>query len=500
MVRVSEVITTDEIKTWTSDNIISITAGTGVGKSYFIKNILYAFAKSNNKKILFLIHRTNCTDQFYKELKKDNKLDVIDIRTYQSIEAFVKNKKKFDFSKYQYIVSDEFHYFMGDASFNVTTDMSLNQILKQNDCIRIFMSATGEHVKNYINNTKGYSMKEYNLPITYDFIKQLTFFNLDDTMEEFIKECINSNDKAIFFIQSAKKAYELYNKYKDNCIFNCSKSNDEYYKYVDTKVIDSILENERFEKNILITTTCFDAGVNIIDKDLKHIVCDVEDVDTLIQCIGRKRLQDDEDKIYLYVKTINNQSLGGKETQLKSKIKMADFARKHTVKEYVDEFPRGIDYHKIVYDVSTDDEDTCTKQINELMYFKCKCDIVQIEIMKLNGDYGYNKYLAKKLGFIDKDGNPKYRLIEEEKANDDLEFKLEELVGNIFLQTKDRKAVIDLINVRINGHQLKKIGNLNGALEEREIPYRIVEFSTSKIIDGKKKNFKSAWKIEKLVG
>ena len=52
--RVSEIITTEEIKKWNKGDIITITAGTGAGKSYFIKNILYAFAKQENKKILFL--------------------------------------------------------------------------------------------------------------------------------------------------------------------------------------------------------------------------------------------------------------------------------------------------------------------------------------------------------------------------------------------------------------------------------------------------------------
>jgi hypothetical protein len=54
-----------------------------------------------------------------------------------------------------------------------------------------------------------------------------------------------------------------------------------------------------------------DAGVNIIDDELKHIICDVKDTGTLIQCIRRKRLQSKKDKIYLYIKAITNQQLGG---------------------------------------------------------------------------------------------------------------------------------------------------------------------------------------------
>ena len=152
--RVSELITIEQIKQWDKDNVITITAGTGTGKSYFIKNILYAFAKANNKKILFLIHRTDCKNQFYEEIKRDNKLYNIDIKTYQSIEFAIMNNKSIDFSQYKYIVCDELHYFFGDSAFNKTTDMSLNTILRQDKAIRIFMSATGRYTKNYIKNTK----------------------------------------------------------------------------------------------------------------------------------------------------------------------------------------------------------------------------------------------------------------------------------------------------------------------------------------------------------
>lgn len=36
---------------------------------------------------------------------------------------------------------------------------------------------------------------------------------------------------------------------------------------------------------------------------------------------------------------------------------------------------------------------------------------------------------------------------------------------------------------------------LNAALKEDNLPYRIEEFETSKMINGKKKKFKAAWRI-----
>ena len=461
--RVSEIITTEEIKKWNKGDIITITAGTGAGKSYFIKNILYAFAKQENKKILFLIHRTSCTNQFYEEIKRDNKLDTIHIKTYQSIEYSIMNDKSIDFSKYKYIVADEFHYFFGDSAFNKRTDISINTILNLKDNIRIFMSATGRYTKNYIKNVKKNDTIDYEIKINYSFIESLTFYNLDDTLEMFIQESIKSGEKAIFFIQSAKKAYELYSKHKNVCIFNCSKYNKEYYKYVDEDKMNEILANEKFDSNILITTTCMDAGVNIVDDKVKHIICDVEDYNTIIQCIGRKRLQNENDKIYVYIKTMNNCKLGGKKGILLKKMEMADYLREHTVEEYVNEFKRKCDYSQIVYDDVVGEDDKCTKKINELMYFKCLTDIADIDTMLSYGKYGFNKFIANKLGFYDDKGFT-YTLIEEEKKQDKLEEYLETLVGKTLIK-EEQKELINMIDLRDSRNRLqKKVSTLNGYL------------------------------------
>ncbi|OSA95758.1 UNVERIFIED_ORG: DNA helicase [Clostridium botulinum] len=484
--RVSELITIEDIKTWKANDIITISAGTGSGKSYFIKNILYAFAKKENKKILMLIHRTNCTNQFYEEIKRDNKLDIIHIKTYQSIETKILNKKEVNLSEYKYIVSDEFHYFISDASFNITTDISLNKILNQSNATKIFMSATGNHVRNYINNIKKLETIDYKMQFNYDFIKELTFYKLDSTLDMFVKECLNNNQKAIFFIQSAEKAYNLYSKYKDNCLFNCSKSNDKYYKYVDCDKINDMLNNEKFEENILITTTCMDAGVNIIDTNLKHIICDIKDIGTLIQCIGRKRIQNKNDGIYLYIKTINNKQLGGMKTQVNKRIKKADFLREHTVREYIEEFPRSYDYNNIVYDGIIEDKNNCTKKINELMYFKCLCDMCDIDIIGTYGKYAYNKYLAYKFNI------ERYRLIEEDNNMTQLELYLESIIDKR-LYKEEQKELINKINVRVDGKIQKSYSKLNQGLQMLELPYIII----SKRIKENNK-LRTIWIINKL--
>lgn len=504
MERVSDNITKEDILSWQKDVVI-IKAPTGSGKSYFVKNSIYKVAKQNNKKILFLIHRSNCKNQFEMEIAESGSDDVIDIKTYQILEARKhKYKKNFDFSSYQYIVCDEFHYFMGDAAFNKTTDISLNMILKQTHTTRIFMSATGDFVKEYINKVKKIKSIDYELNITYEYISSLKFFNKDESMELFMEEAIKNKDKAIFFIQSAKKAYELYFKYKDYCLFNCSKSNESgFYKYVDNNKITEMLKNERFEEQILITTSCLDAGVNIIDTDLKHIVVDIEDIGSLIQCIGRKRIQSKDDTFHLYVKGISNKQLGGKITNLNNRIKMADYLDEHTVKEYIEKYSRTYDANNIVYDDVVEEADKGTKVINELMYFKCKNDLKIINMMlKRYGDFGYYKYIATTLGFFDKDyGRYTYQIIEEDFKNTQLERYLDKLKGKA-LWKDAQDELIQFIGLKDKKYRLQtSVNQLNSYLESNEIPYKIIsKEDRRKLKNGKRNNYfgKRYWIITKI--
>lgn len=483
--RVSDVVTIEKVKSWMPGEVITIKAGTGVGKSYFIKNNLYALAKKEGSKILLLVNRINCKDQFIDEIVKEKKTDIIDIKTYQHIESKEANKNYFDFSDYDYVVCDEFHYFMSDAAFNINTDLSLNAILAQIMPVKIFMSATGDYMKNYITGVKKIETIDYEVPITYDFIRSLTFFNKDETLEAFIEEAIAKNHKAIFFIQSATKAYDLYKKYEKHCLFNCGKS-DKHYKYVDREKIKEMLKKERFEDQILITTTCMDTGVNIKDIDLHHIACDVKDVGVLIQCIGRKRLENKDDKIYLYIKTINNQSLGGMETQLKRKVKMADYLRDHTVKQYLDEYKRQYDTSNIVYNDRVKEDNKSTLKVNELMYFKVKTDLAEISFMKTYGDFGYCKYLANKFGFRDDNGYYNYRTIEEDYQKDKIVKFIAKVVGKK-LTKEEQNELIDIVDLRDSrNRQQKSIGQLNEYFKENNLKYLIIS---------KKSDSKRYWEI-----
>lgn len=466
--RVSELITIDTTRKWNSNDIITITAGTGAGKSYYIKNILYLVAKERKQKILFLVHRSNCKEQFYNELLRDSKLDTIEIMTYQYIESYyLKNNKMIDLNNYNYIVCDEFHYFISDASFNKTTDISLNEILKSNNNIKIFMSATSEIMKGYLNKIKKIDTIDYNIDIDFNFIDKLYFYNKDEYLENIIKTTIDNNNKTIIFINSVEKAYRLFSKYKDNCIFNCSNNNGKYYKYVDKELMKNILVNEQFEQNILITTSCFDAGINIIDDRLKHIVIHgFFDIDIIKQMIGRKRLKNKDDKINIFIKAFSNNQLGGYKTKLNKRIKKAEYFKENGIEKYIDKYYKDNDKTDIVYDTIAENGQL-QKELNDLMYYKIKKDILSLEFMLID-KIGYCNYIANKFNIKDNE----YIVLEDNKKMELKEYL--ETIKGIKIYKDQQKELVNKIDLKVNRRQQKSYSKLNEGLKMLKLPYIII--------------------------
>lgn len=103
-----------------------------------------------------------------------------------------------------------------------------------------------------------------------------------------------------------------------------------------------------------------------------------------------------------------------------------------------------------------------------------------------------------------KHGTRKYK--EEKKQRKDPLYKkkdislfLSQIEGQVMLQLKDRKPLIEKLNVRNEKRkQLSSLASLNNALVEMGVPFKIKSFCTNRKIDGKVKKFKQAWRIERV--
>lgn len=482
---ISDLITIEEVQSWKEGEIITISAQMGYGKSYFIKNRLYEIAKKKKQKILLLVHRQRCKQQFIQELEKSNKLNNLDVVTYQTLE----NRKNFDLNKYEYIVCDEFHYFTSDSKFNYKTDISLKRILSQTNKIRIFMSATGDLMKKYFEYKK-LTTKDYEIMGNFNWINELTFFNKDETIELIIDNIIKNDEKALVFIESVEKAYKLYEKYKGYSLFCCSKSNKKY-RFVNEDDIEDMLKNEKFEENLLITTTCLDAGINLKDDKIKTIICDVSDIGVLLQCLGRKRRKENE-KVNVYIHNINNNILGGYKTKLNLAKKMMKDFNTTSIDEFTEKYSKQINdfYNTLFYDEGS------TKKLNELMSFKIIEETVWILLMlgdKNKKGCGYKNYLARNIF------NMSYSTLEDTYEHLELEEYLNSIVGKKLFreEQKDLKDVFSRCGLKA---RTLGINTLKGYLKDNEINF-ILDNPIPKTYrdgNGKVKKEKVYWIVGKI--
>ena len=73
-------------------------------------------------------------------------------------------------------------------------------------------------------------------------------------------------------------------------------------KYENRETFDYIINNEKFNFKVLITTSVLDNGINLKDSLIKHIVIETCNKTSFIQMLGRIRRENITDKLNLYIK------------------------------------------------------------------------------------------------------------------------------------------------------------------------------------------------------
>lgn len=492
---ISDIINSDDVKSWTPDKLIFISAGTGRGKSYFIKNRLNELVQADGGKILMILHRCRCCDQFYHELEVAGKLDQITVTTYQAIEDKIHRTGEYDFSPYTHIVCDEFHYFLSDSDFSNLTGASLSAILDQNDKVRIFLSATGDAAQKYIASLSNLEHIEYVIEDEVNRIAHLRFFNSYKTIRDIGMRTIIRGKKAVFFVTSTQKALEIKRMFDRKASFNCSQYNAAYTRYIGKKTLEALIDGGMLRTQILVTTMSLEAGMNILDPDVDTIVVDSTDINTVIQCIGRRRFDRNRvnDKIDVYVKSVSNSSLERRVENKRMMLDASEYLVERGTREFLKKYPeaRMRGYHQnrsvtipTVKSVDVPGYDAVMWVPNEISIYNHKLAIAEYTEM-LKEDYGWCKALARKLGFFDEEyGIYTYEIVNEDES---LEEYLESHVGEIYPTIPDRAELINKIDLVRGCRQMKNIETLNGALAECKSAYRIEKLYS--------KGHKNAWTI-----
>ena len=445
---------------WKSGDKILTTAGTGKGKSYLVKNILFNYADDGENKILFLVNRLPLKEQIQHELKESGKENVIIVQTYQKLEADILAGEA-DVSGYKYIICDEAHYFFSDATFNHRTNLGLNYIKSIKGSIVIFMSATPTMLKSYfkIKDSLVYELKN-----DYEYIKNIYVYSSRQAICQRLNS-IPKGEKAIYF-GSAKNAYEISLEVNE-AKFVCSKSNELYSRLSSKEELVNIQEKSKFSCRVLCSTTALDNGINILDPEVKHIVVDLLDIETIIQCIGRKRVENANDQITLYIANKDYRQINivveKKKKALEQPIYLRDYGEQCFREKY---FKCG--YDKNLIDITKDEI-----LINEAGAWK---------YARIVGDFGrvlvertpWYKYVLKEMGI------PKRTILflEQEMDSTTLIDYLSGIKGiKIFKEQKEeiKSFILKSALGKIQKNQ-KKLGlnSINAILKDLKLPYQFI--------------------------
>lgn len=507
-----------------------IDANTGKGKSYFIKGMLYEYCKENKLKMLYLLPRRIVRDEFIKELQAENKTDVITVKAYQefeqredysSYEEYLSIDENKSLKEYDIIICDECHYFISDSTFNSFTFRSYDHIFSEGaDKLKIFITATPEPVSVKIygticqHNSKDIPEEEWHYLAYCEAkgvspVKDIDFFKVgyselkQQNVQKIIDKIDKTEDKAIVFCDSKSDALELHEKYKENSLFICSMSSEKKDKYFKANAVNEnpeayfkMLSEHKFDCKYVFCTSALDVGFSIRDRQVKHIICMLQDWNGVIQAVGRKRIMDKDinDRVTLYLPYYSNQTIGKKRKEniaLFEHYKCLDI---YGAEAYMKKYEKIPDPAKIVYYRHTGNG-TCEPAIdNFVWWYYMRQNQVWNEISKIDSPEKHQDWICQQFGLRSKS---------HERTLYGIERDLKPFADSkrVFTQ-KDKEIIVNIINHknRENGLQVKSMQKLEEYLQKIGCRYMIVIGSKRETIDGKDKKTTTYQIIERPTG
>lgn len=465
MQRVSDIIQAQDIEQWKHGDKILIRAGTGRGKTHFVKTVLPCYADTNNR-ILFLSNRKSLNQQTQNEVMQMGGQWLIECMTYQKLEKQILDEKV-SLKEFKYIVCDEAHYFFMDSTFSESTNISADYIKDcTQDKIVIMMTATPKRLKAYF----GIDDKHlYEIDTEYDYITQIYRYSKFETIIKMLNT-LPKGEKAIFFT-SAEKAYNASKQVYD-ASFICSESNSRK-RSINKKELKSIQEQSRFDSRVLCTTIVLDNGINIIDEQVKHVVVDIMDIDTVIQCIGRKRILSANDTITLYVADKKPNSIQTHFNKICKDLEQPLFFREHGERVYRKKY-RKQEQNRLLIDVEED-----IFKINEVAAWKYSELKADYKLM-LEMQDGWLRMLMQEMALEDR----VIRSLERELDAISLEMYLNDLIGvKIFSEEREivKQSILEHMVGKIEKNRRKLgIKSINGILGDLGVPYTFISHKETK--------------------
>lgn len=302
-------------------------AGCGAGKTFFLLRVLLPELISQGKKILILVPRKSLRKKYVMDLvdvmvksniTQDEMCKFVFVMTYQELEQ--RRCEGCSIPAYDVCVVEEASYFFDDATFNPRTQVSYDWLIGEGCAdLNIWISATGDRVFTKVKNDlqlnpritevdtntglsctvkRGYynTYEEYDTERDYSWVdvKYLeSNFDICDLVHEAPKE------KWVIFCDSKKKGKEYLEKLKEKkysvAFLNADNIEEE------DELVNCIASIDKFQQQILITTAVIESGNEFKELELKNIVLLCSTKSRFIQMASRRRRQNNDDRITLYI-------------------------------------------------------------------------------------------------------------------------------------------------------------------------------------------------------
>lgn len=460
----------EQFREWHSEGVI-IASGTDTGKTTFIIETLIPYALLQGKSVLYLVNRKSLYEQIKLRIMEYGNVKLL---TYQGLQSLI--RKEDNIAHYDYIIADECHYFLTDGLFNQYTDIAFNWLRSQTENVVIYMSATGNNLFNGLMLSGIVQPNRYySIPQIYENVESVYFYEKKQITRVIDNILLNDpEDKILVFVNSIKRLKEMYCNYGDKANYLCSRYN---YEAKSLTWIDyDCVQNCQYEKRILFCTKAMDNGIDLKDASIKHVFCEIIDIDSAIQAIGRKRPINENDSYKLYFQRHDNRAITQfrriEETDLLPVIKlMTD--RKAFFQEYRHDRDL-LRKNKILYGEMSGGNVLGTIHINHIVRQKYEYDVQIFGAMLREG---YENVLMKLLPPL----KSKVKTLEVKRANSDkfLEYLTANEGKKMF---KAEQAVLKQKFTDLLGLKDRKMGihTLNGKLEDCQYQYEIQSFKETK--------------------
>ena len=289
--------------------------------------------------------------------------------------------------------------------------------------------------------------------------------------------------KMLYFSNKTSDLEELYQQFKDKALFSVSKSHKKS-RLTDGKDMDFLLKKEKLPKNILFSTTVLDNGVNINDHTVKYIVVDLIDIDTIIQCLGRKRIQNDADTITFLIRKPTESIISQAISNIDKELEQVVFFLANGERELIKTYPRNtrIDGNNILFWDYNDEKEKPEIKINQVAYFNRLYRQGRYQELQKQG---IKEILSRRLNIPKEKFSYYYSALSILKQSAEKE---------TLYRTKEEKQVFyQKLNCRKNSKLIKSMDNLNDYFSDNNFPYQIIEED----IQQETTRYRHSWKVIK---